>query len=39
MADSIRTAQYFKTTIPHKAGEAARTLRTLRDAGGLPFPA
>jgi len=33
MADSIRTAQYFKTTIPHKAGEAARTLRTLRDAG------
>ena len=33
MADTIRTAQYFKMTAPDKAGEAARALAALRNAG------
>lgn len=33
MADTIHTAQYFKMTAPDKAGEAARALGALRDAG------
>ena len=33
MADTIRTAQYFKMTASDKPGEAARALGALRDAG------
>jgi hypothetical protein len=33
MADTIRTAQYFKMDVPNKPGEAARALGVLRDAG------
>ena len=33
MADTIRTAQYFKMTAPDKAGESARALAALRNAG------
>lgn len=33
MADTIRRAQYFYLMAPDKAGEGARALQTLRDAG------
>ena len=33
MADLIRTAHYFKVTIPDKSGTLAHTLGLLRDAG------
>ncbi|WP_447973706.1 hypothetical protein [Nitrospira sp. Kam-Ns4a] len=33
MADTIRTAQYFKAQVPDKPGEGARILGVLRDAG------
>lgn len=33
MADEIRSAQYFKLTVPHRPGEAARVLADLRSAG------
>lgn len=33
MADLIRTAHYFKVTIPDKSGTLAHILRLLRDAG------
>ena len=33
MADTIRTAQYFKLAVPDKPGECTRTLGMLRDAG------
>ncbi len=33
MAESIRIIDYFYLTVPHKPGEGARALRTLRDAG------
>lgn len=33
MADSIRTAQYFKVQVADKPGEGARMLHVLRDAG------
>ena len=33
MADIIRTAQYFKATVPDKPGEAARALSALRNGG------
>ena len=33
MADTIRTAQYFKTETPDKPGEFARALTFLREAG------
>ena len=33
MADTIRTAQYFKMTASDKPGEAARALDALRDVG------
>lgn len=33
MSDTVRTAQYFKVTVPDKPGEAARRLGTLRAAG------
>ena len=33
MADTIRLAQYFKMTAADKAGEGARALALLRDAG------
>jgi len=33
MADTIRTAQYFKTEAPDKPGEFARALTFLREAG------
>jgi hypothetical protein len=33
MAETIRTAQYFKMTVPDRPGEGARALGMLRDAG------
>ncbi|MGH9346504.1 MAG: hypothetical protein ACRD26_04475 [Vicinamibacterales bacterium] len=33
MADTIRLVEYFYITTPNKAGEGARALATLRDAG------
>jgi hypothetical protein len=33
MADTVRRAQYFYVMAPDKAGEGARALQTLRDAG------
>src|SRR5947209_1026142 len=33
MADTFRTAQYFKITTPDKPGEGARMLAVFRDAG------
>lgn len=33
MADTIRTAQYFKLSTPDKPGEGARALRALDEAG------
>jgi hypothetical protein len=33
MADTIRRAQYFYLMVPDKAGEGARALLALRDAG------
>jgi hypothetical protein len=33
MADYVRIASYFKMAAPDKAGEGARALSTLRDAG------
>jgi hypothetical protein len=33
MADTIRQVDYFYLQVPHKAGEGAKVLRTLKDAG------
>src|SRR5712691_7781244 len=33
MADTIRQVDYFYVQVPHKAGEAAKALRALKDAG------
>ena len=33
MAETIRQVDYFYLQVPHKAGEAAKALRTLKDAG------
>ena len=33
MADTVRQIEYFYTLVPHKAGEAARVLNLLKDAG------
>ena len=33
MADMIRQVDYFYVHVPHKAGEGAKVLRTLKDAG------
>lgn len=33
MADSVRLVEYFYITVPDKAGEGARALTTLKDAG------
>ncbi len=33
MADTVRVVEYFYTTAPNKAGEGARALAILRDAG------
>ena len=33
MPDTIRQVDYFYMLVPHKAGEGARVLRTLKDAG------
>ncbi len=33
MADTIRQIDYFYTLVPHRAGEAARVLNALKDAG------
>ena len=33
MADTIRQVDYFYIELPHKVGEGARILRTLKDAG------
>ena len=33
MADTVRLVQYFYITAPDKAGEGARALNTLKDAG------
>lgn len=33
MAETVKAAKYFKMTVPNKAGEAARHLAVLRDAG------
>jgi hypothetical protein len=33
MADTIRQVEYFYVQVPHRAGEGARTLRALKDAG------
>ena len=33
MADEIRRVDYFYVQVPHKPGEGARALGTLRDAG------
>ena len=33
MADTIRQIDYFYLLVPHRPGEAARVLRTLKDAG------
>ena len=33
MADAIRQVEYFYVHVPHKAGEAAKALHALKDAG------
>lgn len=33
MPETIRVVQYFYVTAPHKPGEGARALRTLKEAG------
>lgn len=33
MADTIRQVDYFYVHVPHKTGEGAKVLRTLKDAG------
>ena len=33
MADTIRQVDYFYVQVPHRAGEAAKALRVLKDAG------
>ena len=33
MVDTIRQVDYFYVQVPHKAGEAAKALRVLKDAG------
>jgi hypothetical protein len=33
MADTIRQVDYFYVQVPHRAGEAAKALRALKDAG------
>ena len=33
MTDTIRQVDYFYMLVPHKTGEGARVLRTLKDAG------
>ncbi len=33
MPDTIRQVEYFYVQVPHKAGEGARALRALKDAG------
>ena len=33
MPDTIRQVDYFYMLVPHKTGEGARVLRTLKDAG------
>ena len=33
MADTIRQVDYFYVHVPHRAGEAAKALRALKDAG------
>jgi len=33
MADTVRQVDYFYVQVPHRAGEAAKALRTLKDAG------
>lgn len=33
MADTIRQVDYFYVHVPHRAGEAAKALRLLKDAG------
>lgn len=33
MADTIRQVEYFYVQVPHRAGEGARALRGLKDAG------
>jgi hypothetical protein len=33
MPDTIRQVDYFYVLVPHKAGEAAKALRALKDAG------
>ena len=33
MADTIRQVDYFYMLVPHRAGEGARILRALKDAG------
>ena len=33
MADTIRQVAYFYVQVPHRAGEAAKALRALKDAG------
>src|SRR3990167_10252726 len=32
MADTVRQVDYFYVQVPHKAGEAAKALRALKDA-------
>src|SRR6266852_5908508 len=32
MADTVRQIDYFYVQVPHRAGEAAKALRTLKDA-------
>ena len=33
MADTVRPVDYFYVQVPHRAGEAAKALRALKDAG------
>lgn len=33
MADAVRQIDYFYVQVPHRAGEAAKALRALKDAG------
>ena len=33
MADTVRQVDYFYVQVPHKAGEGAKVLRALKDAG------
>lgn len=33
MADTVRQVDYFYVQVPHRAGEAAKALRALKDAG------